>query len=378
MASATLFRLQLRGFPAVIVGACLIACEAKQPKPTETSAGGDETTADSAGAPSTQPNDPELAAAVRQAAKQAAAGAASGDESQPPPNGILGSERADAEAKAGSLPKVTVGSTGSEPRVALGGGLPGKVPGSFEVAIRAGRGAMPSVAFKVEVSEAAAEAKEEGAAAQQQLTFAVKGAGLAARQPGQLPPSAGDDIAKLKGSTVEFPVADGYLFGMPTVKRAKGALEDLDMMLTVSADAMGTIYVAYPKEPVGNGAFWMVTSREVFMGSDVVAYRMYKVAAASPTEVSLEVNTKRYLAAPHVGFPGLTEREVVQFQGQDEGQLRLKVGRALPVDGQLSQRMLAVVRVPDQPERGAPFQFESQVSFAFPAATTVTASAPAK
>lgn len=310
---------------------------------------------------------PEIANAVEAAAKQAERQAPGAAEMAPPPDGILGLERADAEAALGSMPKIALATAGEEPRVQLGGEVSDKQRGRMEIAIRTGpQAAMPTTAFDLAVSTGKPSSDDPESSADAQRVFDITSAGLGGQQPGAVPEQAVQAIAKLKGSDISFSVQQGMPIGPPSIERAKGSAQDLDLMMTATADALVSMQVAYPTQPVGKGAMWMATSREVFMGTDVVAYRLYKVAEVDASGVVLEVNTKRYASGGRLQMPGLEDNSLVQFQGTDEGQLRAVPGSALPVEGRLLQRLAAVVQAPSDPERAAPMQFEIRTVFSFP------------
>jgi hypothetical protein len=314
---------------------------------------------------------PAIADAVQEAARAAAQGGGQATGPEPPPNGILGGSRANEEAKVGSRPKVTLGGAGSEPRVQLGGSLPAASrPGQIEVAVRTGpRAALPTVEFllTVSVSEATERPSPE-------LKFAFNTARLGRSQPGQIPESAAKAITQLQGSEVSFGLNLTTAVGGGNVTRAKAASEELDILLQATADLLGGALLAYPPSPVGKDAVWMATSRETFLGADVVAYRLYRVTEVGPAEAVLEINTKRYLAGGHLGLAGLDQHEVLQFSGTDETQLKVLVGQWLPVEGRQFQRLNAVVGAVDDPEQQAPVQIEARSVFAFPSQPGATAS----
>lgn len=345
----------------------IVGCDDKQAKKSDTGATRDEQ-AKTGATSSASAVAPEIANAVQAAALQAQQAAPSTGEAAPPPDGILGLERANAEVALGSAPKLSLATAGSEPRVQLGGPLAEKQPGRVEIAIRTGpQAAMPTTAFELVVGTGKLKGEDPESLADTERVFDVKAAGLGGQQPGTVPEQAKAAISKLKGSEIVFPTREGVPVGSPRVERAKGSAQDLDLMVTATADALQSMQIVYPQQPVGKGAMWMVTSREVFMGTDVVSYRLYKVAEADASGAVLEVNTKRYAAASRLHMPGLEDNTIVQFQGTDEGQLRAVPGQQLPVEGRLMQRLGAVVQAPGDPDRAAPVQFEVRTLFSFPA-----------
>src|SRR5690349_19604798 len=75
-------------------------------------------------APNERAVDPDIAQAVAAASARPGPGAAGSKEGGPPPNGIFSAAAAEKEAPKGSLPKVTLGSDGADPKVALGPAQP--------------------------------------------------------------------------------------------------------------------------------------------------------------------------------------------------------------------------------------------------------------
>ncbi len=313
---------------------------------------------------------PEIANAVQQAAAQAKSSTGSA-EGAPPPDGILGLERANQEAPMGSPPKLTLGGNGSEPRVVLGGPLPtsgGK--GQIEITVRTGpQAAMPTVLFGLDVGRSEAKSEDPLDAADEDLTFSVQQVSLSPSQLGQLPKEAQAAIQKLKQSKVVFGLDAGAPVGSPRILRTKGSLEDLELMMMGTADGLRSALVSYPKEPVGKDAVWMVTSREVFLGADVVAYRLHRIVEVGQDAVVVKVDTKRYLATPKLGLPGVGSHPIEQFQGSDEATLRIVPGVALPAEGEIVQRLGAVAQADGDPGRAMQVKMELRSQVTFPPST---------
>lgn len=316
--------------------------------------------------------DSELADAVQQAAADLAnpPAADSAAADGPPPNGLLGKERAQKEAALGSAPKLTLASNGSEPRVSLNPGpLVDKQPGQIEVAMRTGpRAALPTVVLRLEATPpkpaASLPAAGSAEAAANLFNLSVLEAGLGAQQPGQIPASTAEAIKKLKGTQFKAKLEGGALIGGFAFERAKAALPELDLLLAASADALTSIVTSVPSEPVGKGATWIVSSRETFMGTDVVAYRLFRVEETPSDGVIVSIDTKRYASGGALALPGIVDNELVQFEATDEAQFRLVPGQRLPVEGQLLQHLNAVL---SSGGNQSPVQLEARALFAFPA-----------
>jgi hypothetical protein len=65
-----------------------------------------------------------------------------------------------------------------------------------------------------------------------------------------------------------------------------------------------------------------------------------------------------------LALPGIVDNEVLQFEATDEAQLRFVPGQRLPVEGQILQRLGAVL---SSGGNQTPIQIESRSLFAFPA-----------
>jgi hypothetical protein len=365
-----------RAFPAAsillmaswpLIAACDTASqqESRSRPPVEPSA------QPSASAPRSNAADNELAEVVEKAAQELAQplepdpGAGG-----PPPNGILGPERAQREAASGSVPKLTLATPGSEPRVNLAPNrVADKQPGQIEMAVRTGpRAALPTVVFRLEALAPKAEADATG------LVLDVLSADLGAQQPGQIPESTAQSIKKLKGTRFGATLRNNALVGALRFERAKAAAADLDLLLTTATDALTSVVASLPEEPVGKGATWMVSSRETFMGTDVVAYRLFRVEEVSAEGVIVNLDTKRYMAGGALALPGIVDNEVLQFEATDEAQFRFVPGQRLPVEGQLLQQLSSVL---SSGGNQTPVQLEARALFAFPARSGAGSTGPA-
>jgi hypothetical protein len=106
---------------------------------------------------------------------------------------------------------------------------------------------------------------------------------------------------------------------------------------------------------------------------------LFRVAELSTDGVVVSLDTKRYTAGGGLALPGIVDNEVLQFEATDEAQFRFVPGQRLPVEGQLLQRLGAVLSGGGNP---TPVQIESRSLFAFPAtsgaATAKSAAADVK
>lgn len=330
-----------------------LGCKAEEDKSSKAA------TAPSEPAPSAPVLDNKIASAVASAAGASVKAQAAAEG--PPENGILGLERANKELAKDSPPTVKLGSAGSEPRVTLGAHDWGdKRTGQLELSVRTGAGIIPTTAFKFDLRKAAANGGEPSSAPT--YTFDIVSSELAATQPAEIPPALGAEIRKLKGGQFTALSGGSGLIGSPASKLASGANQQLDSLMQAGSATLSDAIPAFPAEAVGAGAFWLVKSREVLFGADVVAYRMVKVVGLENDQVVLDVNTKRYLADTTLGLPGLEQAEVHEFQSEGSTQMTLTTGGTLPLDGRAQTSLRALVEMDGQPR---PVQVEMRGLFTF-------------
>ena len=125
---------------------------------------------------------------------------------------------------------------------------------------------------------------------------------LARDQPGRLPPGVEAEVAKIEGSRVRYQV-DARGIGSGFVAEPRPGLEGgLAQVVSGVRNLLRMLHLPIPSQPVGEGAFWMVTAREPFGGLDTIAYRMFRVTKVEEATVALTVNTKRYTAGGQVDF----------------------------------------------------------------------------
>lgn len=293
--------------------------------------------------------DPDLAQAVAQASA-----AAPGDgappaqvEGGPPPDGVFAPGAADKELARGALPKITLGSEGSEPKLLLGvAKAPAKLSGTIQVALQSDprQGAIPvllSLSIEPKKLDAAAAGDAKDTPVSQPVVVRVTGARIDAPS---VPKDLDEQVGKLKGSRVEYSVLPGgagagFRFDVPA-----GAPADLKDVIRSLSDALALLTIPYPEKPLGVGAYFMVTSRDDLLGLDLVTYRLIKVKQVTAESASLEVSTKRYAASRAFDFPGLPpeiDKNLAEFQANSDGSVELPVGALLPTQGQLNSVLAA-------------------------------------
>jgi hypothetical protein len=315
--------------------------------------------------------DPKLAEAfAASSAKPAGAGAA--EEGGPPANGIFAPGAADKEMPKGGAPKITLGSEGSMPKVALRA-LPkpgSKMSGTIQIALQSNpqQGALPilfSLTLEAKKPAAAAAASDTAPVAQPvPITARVTAAKIDA--PGA-PRELDQLIGKLKGSKVDYEVlpdgaGTGYRFEVPPgVQEA----EIRDAVRALS-DTLALLTIPYPDKPLGEGGYWMVTSRGELFGLDLVTYRLIKVEKVTAEAVVLKVNTKRYAADTRFELPGLPPNippTIVEFQANSDGTLQLTPGAFIAQSGQIESVLAAALGSAAAKQRGV-FQQQSRAQIA--------------
>jgi hypothetical protein len=323
--------------------------------------------------------DPALAKAVAAAsagAKRAAAASSGG----PPANGIFAPGDADRQIKKGAPPIVTLGSQGSEPRVKIGPLQPKpgwKTSGTVQIAVQsdARQGALP---FELGVTLEAQKAKSaEGAAPEPAAEVTVVAKVTSARVGvAGVPADVVTRVQKLKGSRVEYQIGPNGSGNNFRQELAPGAEEVRDQ-LRVLSDVLALVTVPVPDQPLGQGAFWLTTSREGVFGLDLVTYRMVKVEQASESGVTLSVNTKRYATSDRFDFQGLppdAPRDLSDFEAKSDGRLEFKVGAPFPESGEIQSVLVAGLAIgAANVQQRAMLQIQSRVGLDFR-----SAAAPAK
>src|SRR6478609_3559423 len=311
-------------------------------------------------------DEPDLARAMGsvEAARPAGSANAAGG---PPPTGIFGPGEADKAAPKGSPATLTLGSNGSEPRVSLGPApKPGlKRAGTIDLATQSDpqQGAIPiQFAVTLEALKPKAEPKEGEAPPLTSVVVKVTNAKINA--PG-VPADLASAVGKLKGSRVEYQVAaDGSAANLRT-EIPKGIDAGFKDPVQALSDLLLNVALPFPNKPVGLGGFWMVTSRDMIMGLDVVTYRLVKVEKIEGTQVSLSVNTKRYAASPNFELEGLppdAPRTMGEFRSMGEGKITVATGEAIPNEGELQSLVGVTLGSLDAKQRMG-VQIQTQASF---------------
>lgn len=285
-------------------------------------------------------------------------------EGGPPPDGVFAPGAADKELVRGAQPKITLGSEGSEPRQQLGvGKAPGKLSGTIQIALQNDprQGAIPvllSLSIEPKKAEAAAEADKPAS-----LPVAIKVTGAKIDAP-QVPKDIDEQVAKLKGSRVEYSILPGGAGAGFRFDAPKGAPQDFRDMVRSLSDVVSLLTIPYPDKPLGAGAYFMVTSRDDFLGLDLVTYRLIKVKQVTAEGATLDVSTKRYAASRTFDFPGLPpdiDKTLGEFQANSEGTVELPLGALIPTKGQINSVLAAQLGGEGKPRAMLQLQSRAQV-----------------
>jgi hypothetical protein len=290
-------------------------------------------------------------------------------EDAPPPNGVLSAEQLQKEIGKEQVSVVTLGNAGSEPRRRIEyAASNGPLLGSVQMAVSTGpQAALPTVRLKL-------SAKANGAAESPGLVFTVKGVELGAEQPGEVPPGAVAELQKLTGTEYSVELAPSGVHGIVTAKAPKQA-ERLSALVSAGAEALSGVLIAFPPEPVGPGAFWMVKSREMFQGADTVTYRLVRFQGLAGDVAQLSVETKRYAATAQLDVEQIPPHSIQKFQAQGRSNISIAPGDPLVRDAQVSDDMTALLELPGG--RAAPLGGAVNARFELEGGTGATPSAAA-
>ena len=174
------------------------------------------------------------------------------------------------------------------------------------------------------------------------------------------------ELVKLKGSRVGFQVVAGGVATDFTQELAKGAPVDLELVLRAVSEALESSAVGFPKEEVGVGGYWLVTTRGIVGGAEVISYRLVKLEKMDGDQLTLSVNTKRYAVSQKLALVGLPPgAELDQFQSTTDGKLTLQKGDPLASGGSTKQTFLAALTPAGGGDQRLAVQSVADVTIAF-------------
>jgi hypothetical protein len=350
--------MRAKSLPLLVLLA-LTACEKNEPKP-------ESTRKESEPASKVEAIDPDLAQAVAAASveRSGARGAPPQVEGGPPADGVFAPGAADKELARGGMPKITLGSEGSDPKQLLGPcKTAGKLSGTIQIAMQQDprQGAIP-VLLNVTIEPKKVEGAKEGdGPVSLPVSVRVTGAKIDV-DAAQVPKELNEQLAKLKGSKVDYSILPGGAGAGFRFDSPKGAPEEFKDVVRALSDSLSLLTIPYPEKPLGAGGYFMVTSRDDFLGLDLVTYRMIKVKEVTAQGVTLDVSTKRYAANRTFDFPGLPpniDKNLAEFQATSEGSVQLPLGALLPTQGEVSSVLAAQLGAKD-PKQRAVMQFQTR------------------
>lgn len=310
---------------------------------------------------------------VEQAVANAVATAAPATaNSGPPADGILEPARAESEAPSGSAPKLTLGANGAEPRVALRSPtatLPRSV--KLEVTIQAGMGqGLPPIEMSLGIDSkraAAAAGKSEshkdgastpgaGDGAQKAFDVTATVRDVKVTMP-NIPPEFVSQLLGLKGGKVSFAMnsdGGGYAFSAELPKAAKPELKDL---LDTVTEGLSLLTMPVPHEPVGNGAYWMVVSRDKSAGFGLVSYHMVKLTRADAKSPEYEFDTRRYAIGraidPTLLPSGADQASLKEMSAGVKGHAQLSSDTKVPISLDADATLQGAIEQDDQSPKRA-------------------------
>lgn len=356
-----------RSYSAWIVAASMLAalaCEEKQQS--------DAKPAPSARADSGAPHAAGVDKNIAEAVAEVAGGTAPGMENAPPASGVFAPGTADKEIRMGDPPKIALGGKGDGPTARFGTVAPKKkFDAKVVVAVQMGpRSAMPTVEVSVSMDPPQAPAEGADKPAATETVLRVTGAKLPSDQPGELPPGLDKQISKVKGSKYHFQFGPNGGARLANIEVSKDADSGLVPVLAAAGEALSIAFAPYPAEPVGAGAFWMVTSRESFLGLDVVSYRMMKLQKVDGDHATLGVSTRYYVVSGQLGFPGLPPHTVAEYNQTGNGSIAVSVAQPSLVQGEDTDTLLANLSVAPKdvpqgmpPGQPLPLRFDIRTKF---------------
>jgi hypothetical protein len=350
---------------ALLLSASATACEDDKPSST------DSTQAE-AGAPKPAV-DPDLAAAMAAASARAPSGAPVSVPGGPPERGVFAPGAADKELARGAQPKLTVGAEGETPGFLLSHvpSVGSKATGTVMLSIQNDprQPALP-IEFDVtlETQRPPAVGAAEGAPAAPRAVEVVARVRDARITSTRAPEELVQELRKLKGSKIMYRVLPNGFSADVRQELAKPVAQEFADILRSLGEALTAVTLPVPAKPVGQGAFWMATTREAFWGVDTVTYRMIKLERAVGEELTFGVNTKRYMTdnvfdTPSVRADGKLLAD--EFQAVAEAQVKYKKGQAFPQSGNLMMSLAAAVHAETTPTQQGNVQAQTRARFAF-------------
>ncbi len=276
----------------------------------------------------------------------------------PPPAGIYTTADANAVMAPGASTQVEVAMNGAEPRRVLQPaapkpGLSREIPASLSW-VWQGKAIPPvdfELTFRVVSKPQTAPSEFRAKVGKPQLT------GLPAPLRKQFEPLT----KQFEGATVTWVQAPNGAATPLVVGDAGGDNgEDAARLL---AGMLSDVLVTFPSTPVGQGALWMTTSREVLLGFETITLRMVRLEALLPSSVALSVTTRRYATSDAMPLPGApTGAKLAQFSATSEAKVTLELDASLPASADVATELQMIMTAPERPNSGVPVRASSKLT----------------
>jgi hypothetical protein len=242
-----------------------------------------------------------------------------------------------------------------------------KGPASLQIAMRTGpRSAIPTLDLSLSLApekpkkpegEAAADAAP---AAGTPLAIELKDVALAREQIGSVPPDAAKVLKNLKGSKLRCVVDPEGGCREPSAELGKGAEHELERILRGAAESLAMMTVPVPAQPVGEGAFWGVETRDTASSIDVVTFRLVRVVKIDADKATLSIDLHQYAVSAQIELPGLPPGAAMQqLDASGQGEVDVARGQAIPLRGKLVLRLNASLHSPQTPKQAMMLQTET-------------------
>jgi hypothetical protein len=314
--------------------------------------------------------DRKLAAAVKAAESAQASSGAKGGGDGPPESGFFGPGLADKAQAPGAPPKVEVIGNGGAPRFQL---VPApadeqRVTVSITQKTHQGGGLQIEYGLSLKLDKPKDDKdKKDDKKADAPKGWRVAGKIASVGFPPGIPRELSDKLGKLKGVELRYAwsPATGVTdvsYGLP--KDFDPAL--VDAVLRSLADAVAVAVPPVPQDPLGLGAYWMVTDRTVSFGLEVVRYRVYKVEKIDKDGASLSLDVREYATKEDADLGG-QKMTLLQFQGPGKGKLDWTPSAFVAPHAELTQRTALAGTVPGGQQGSQQGSFQADVVARFTA-----------
>jgi hypothetical protein len=179
----------------------------------------------------------------------------------------------------------------------------------------------------------------------------VKKVLLARDQGGQMPAAAVKEFAALEGSSFRIKVTPDGRASDLQVQGGKAGSSDLLLFTRNAAEAIMFATVPLPGKAMGAGAQWIAETRMPLFGSDVIAYRAYRVKSIDGDRLHLTLTVKAYaltrdLPTQLQGLPKGATLE--QYDAEAQGEMELVRGETLARKSDVKQQVVYVIKVPTE------------------------------